>query len=396
MESLFYSFLAIFVLFVITRPFTILFHELGHAIPAALFTRKKVNVYLGSYGDPDKSLRFRIGLMQIWCKYNPFAWKQGLCVPEAKNISVNKQIIYIFCGPLASSIVAFICCYLVFTFDGHGSLKLFFVALSGSALLDLVTNLIPFNNAIILHNGERVYNDGGQLKKLFFQKTVSREYTTAIECYQKGDFAQAAAIFEDILNNGKEHEDIFRSAISARMQNKNYQQALELHERFKEKCSLNSFDYANAGLLKSRLGRYEESLEDYNRSIQLNPQNPYSLNNRGFTYNLLEQYEKAVVDFNAILLFDPSFSYAYSNRGLSKIKLGQPEEGLKDIRHSMELDPKNAYAYRHLGIYYLERGDRKEAHSHFLKAKELDPDTHEIAQLIEQSATIPATNDFNY
>lgn len=393
MENILYTFLGLFILFITTRPFTILFHELGHAIPAALLTREKVRVYLGSYGEPDKSFRLRIGLLEVWCKYNPFAWKQGLCVPEAKNISLNRQIIYIFCGPLASSIVAFICCYLIFTFDGHGSLKLFFVTFAGSALLDLIINLIPFDNAVLLHNGERVYSDGRQLKKLFFHKTVPPEYTTAIECYHKEDFAQAAAIFEDILNNGKEHENIFRSAIGARMQNKNYQQALELHERFKEKCSPNSFDYANAGLLKSRLGRYEDALEDYNTSIQLDPRNQYSLNNRGFTYNLLGQYEKAVADFNAILLFDPSFPYAYSNRGLSKIKLGQPEEALKDIRHSLELDPQNAYAYRHLGIYYLEKGDKKEAHRHFLKARELDPDTHDIARLIAQSAAVTEYNE---
>ncbi len=46
-------------------PITVLLHELGHAIPALILTRQKVSIYIGSYGDPDKSLHFRIGLLEL-------------------------------------------------------------------------------------------------------------------------------------------------------------------------------------------------------------------------------------------------------------------------------------------------------------------------------------------
>ncbi|MBK8341854.1 MAG: M50 family metallopeptidase [Bacteroidetes bacterium] len=39
----------------ITRTFTVLFHELGHAIPAILMSKKAVTIYIGSYGDPKRA-----------------------------------------------------------------------------------------------------------------------------------------------------------------------------------------------------------------------------------------------------------------------------------------------------------------------------------------------------
>ncbi len=57
--------LSIFVL----SPLVTLLHELGHAIPALLVTRKKVTIYIGSYGDPQKSLCFRVGLLEFYVRY---------------------------------------------------------------------------------------------------------------------------------------------------------------------------------------------------------------------------------------------------------------------------------------------------------------------------------------
>jgi len=55
--------LSLILLVLLTRPLTVIFHELGHAIPAILLTKEKVTVYIGSYGDPKKSLRIKIGLL---------------------------------------------------------------------------------------------------------------------------------------------------------------------------------------------------------------------------------------------------------------------------------------------------------------------------------------------
>ena len=68
-------FFGLFLLVVITRPFTVLFHELGHAIPAMLMTKQGATVYVGSYGDKKQSFQLALGGLEIWFRYNPFKWR---------------------------------------------------------------------------------------------------------------------------------------------------------------------------------------------------------------------------------------------------------------------------------------------------------------------------------
>jgi hypothetical protein len=107
-------FLGLFILVIITRPFTILLHELGHAIPLMLMTKKGASVYVGSYGDKKHSLVITLGNLDIWFRYNPIKWHGGLCVPKAHEISLNKQIIYILSGAIFSFLIATTLFYITF------------------------------------------------------------------------------------------------------------------------------------------------------------------------------------------------------------------------------------------------------------------------------------------
>lgn len=370
------------LLVLITRPFTVLFHELGHAIPAILMTRKTVSIYIGSYGDPKKSLHFSIGLLDVWFKYNPFSWQLGLCVPSAKQISINKQIIYTLTGPLASFVIAIVACYFTFAYDFHSFLKLILFIFLGSSIFDLFVNLTPRTAPVKLYDGRLTYNDGYQLKQLFYYKKFTKEYKQAAELYNQKKFAEAATLFNDFLKSGFKDENIYRLAISSFLQVKNYKQAKELSNEFIMKGKMNSDDFANAGITYSQLDSHDKALEFYDKSLELNPNNKYSLNNKGYSLNLLNKFEDAITLFDKAIEIDKTFAYSYSNRGLAKIKIGKTEEGLEDINHSIKLDANNSYAYRNLGIYHLDKGEFSEALDLFRKAREIDSTTHMIEELI--------------
>jgi len=373
------------LLVLVTRPFTVLFHELGHAIPAILMTRQKVSIYIGSYGDPKRSLHFRIGLLEVWFKYNPFSWRLGLCVPSAKEISINKQIIYTLTGPLASFVIATVACYITFTYDLHGFLKLFLIIFLGSSIFDLFLNLTPNNAPIQLYDGRLTYNDGYQLKQLLSYKRFPKEYEQATVLYNKQKFAEAAAIFKNILGRGIKDENIYRLAISSFLQVKDYNGAKDLSDEFIIHGNLNSDDYANAGISYSQLYKHDKALEFYDKSLQLNPGNKYSLNNKGFTLNLLDKFQEAIPLFDKAIEIDKTFAYSYNNRGLAKIKIGKAEEGLEDINNSFKLDENNSYGYRNLGIYHLDKEEYSKALDLFRKAKELDSTTYMIDELINKA-----------
>jgi tetratricopeptide (TPR) repeat protein len=369
-------------LVLISRPLTVLFHELGHAIPAILLTKQKATIYIGSYGDPKRSIKINFGMLAIFFRYNPFAWRLGLCVPSAKSVSINRQIVYTLAGPLASLIIATIACYFTFAYDLHGFLKLFLIIFLGSAFLDLLVNLIPNEIPIKLYDGSVAYNDGYSLKQLFYYKRLPKEYSDAANLYNEQKFADAAVLFEKLLADTKD-ENIFRLAISSYLQDKNYGKAKELSDAFSLTGKLNSDDLSNIALSYSQLGFHDEALELYNKSLHLNPDNKYSLNNKGYTLNLLDKFEDAISLFDKAIELDKDFAYSYNNRGLAKIKLGRTEEGLQDINRSFELDPDNSYGYRNLGIYHFDKGEFDEALRLFTKAKELDSTTHMIDELLQ-------------
>ena len=370
------------LLLTIVRGVVVILHELGHAIPAIILTKQKVSIYIGSYGNPKKSINFRIGLLDVWLSYEMLSWKNGLCVPSAKNISINRQIIYILTGPICSSIFAAIYLYVAILKDFSGSYLLFAVLFFSISILDLFVNLIPDKKPIELFDGKVTYNDGYTLIKLFRHKKFPNQYAEAIDLFNKKEYKKSIHLFDYFLKVKLKDENIYRLNIFANMQIKNFERAKELFDNYEQGFKLTSDDYSNGGLIYSKLSMNYESLDLYNKSIELNSENVYSLNNKGFTLILLEKYSEAIPLFDKAIEIDALFAYSYNNRGLSKIKEGRVNEGLADIKKSIQLDKNNSYSYRNLGIYHFDIGETEKARELFLKSKELDEDTHMIDELI--------------
>ncbi|MFI5140640.1 MAG: hypothetical protein ACHQIM_22675, partial [Sphingobacteriales bacterium] len=114
--------LPLFLLILIAaRLLTILFHELGHAIPATLFTKEKVTVFLGSYGDIQNSKCISFGKrLIIYFRVNPFKWKAGMVKHNPIGLSTIKEFLILLLGPLCSLLLASTAIYIVYSFDLNG------------------------------------------------------------------------------------------------------------------------------------------------------------------------------------------------------------------------------------------------------------------------------------
>ena len=259
--------LLLFLLIIITRPLTVIFHELGHAIPAMLLTREKVIIYIGSHGDPKKSIRFNIGILEVYFRYNPFAWNLGLCIPTAEEVSINRRILYTLSGPITSLLIALIAFYFVFSYDLHGFLKLLIVVFLGSSFFDLLINIFPSKTPIKLYDGTITYNDGHILKQLFYYKSLPKEYMAAIKLYNAGSFFEAGVQGDKLLSSGIEDENIYRLAIGSYLKSKDYERAKNLSEAFVALNKITSEDLTNMALAYSHLGLHEKAIEIYDKSL---------------------------------------------------------------------------------------------------------------------------------
>ena len=155
--------------------------------------------------------------------------------------------------------------------DVHGSIKLLSAAFILSGAIDLVTNLTPNEQPIILDNGEKVYNDGQQLFALLKYRTYPAPFFAAAKLYNEKEYAQAALQFRDIIDSGVHNIDIYRLAITSYLMVKEYKAPLPLCEEFEKRYKLKADDYTNIGLMHSMSDNREIGLRYYQKALKLKP-----------------------------------------------------------------------------------------------------------------------------
>lgn len=313
-------------------------------------------------------------------------WRQGLCAPHAKDVSLNKQIIYTLCGPLTSLLVAVTALYFAFTFDFNDLLTFALIIFLASAVIDLISNLNPSPTPIKLHSGKTVHNDGYALIRLFRLKRELRRDNQIVHKYGLGNYKKAAALSIERLKTINESSwMIYRILISSLCQLKEYEKAYDYHKQFAAKYAPDANDLSLSGFLLCQLGSRNEGILEYKRSLELDPDSALTLNNLGYSLILAEEYNAALPLLEKAVALNDKFAYAFNNRGHVKLMLGHSEDGLQDICTGLTLDDTNAYGYRNLGIYYLQKSDPKTAMEEFMKAKRLDAEADFIDDYIAEA-----------
>jgi len=366
----------------VIRPITILSHELGHAVMILILTKQLVTIYIGSYGDPNRCIYFKLGLLEFRLKYNPLLWFRGCCVPTKKNTTINEQIIYTASGVLIPFFLSIISCCFSFFFNAHGSIKFISALFVLAFVIDFCQNLIPRPKKIILYNGEITHNDGYVIKQLFYQKRLLNKYGKAIELYNNLQFEEAASAFHEMIMKGIRDNTVYKLAINSYIHIKKFCKAKELSDEHLLTSTADSEGFTYAGIIYSYYEQHDKSLEYFEKSLELNPNNVYSLINKGHVLNTIEKYEESIPFFDKAIRIDNTFAVSYSGRGLAKVKTHMLEDGLIDINHAIELDPSNSDGYCSLGIHHYDNKKYKIALDLFKKAKGLDNNDHKIDELI--------------
>lgn len=152
----------IIVFAICMRFITTFIHEMGHAIPALWFTKEKVTVYAGSYGDPDVSKKIVWGRLEFFMRFNSFQWGRGVCtfLPSDGELTTGKHFLIVFGGPFTSLLMAVLSLILALSGIEAGALMFILLMVSVSSFWDFVVNMIPSGGGIQLYNGEVAQSDG--------------------------------------------------------------------------------------------------------------------------------------------------------------------------------------------------------------------------------------------
>lgn len=360
------------------RSITTFFHEMGHALPALLFTEKeKVNVLVGTYGNIDNCLKISFGRLDLYLKLNVFNWRIGLCTHGQIKALVPKLMV-ILGGPMASVLLASGALFIILSKDYSQGWLIFSVLFLISSIFDFLVNIDPSHQPIKLYDGSITYSDGYQLVQALKFRDLPDEYYQAKKLLFKQQNAQVIDIGKSLISKNKQQKPIYDLLIKAYISEKNYVQALELYDSMKAIHRFDYLDFYQIGWLNYQLDKWDTALRYFDHCIYEKHDDSNALSYRGYIRMQKGDYQKAQQDLLAATTYNSQNPIAWSNFGLLKIKTGNTATALQDLQFANQLAPDTPSIIYHLGLYYEELRNYEQALAHFKKAKALGLTYHGI------------------
>ena len=162
----------------------------------------------------------------------------------------------------------------------------------------------------------------------------------AIALQQKGELAEAAAFYQQILDQIPDHPD-----------------ALHL-----------------LGVIANQRGHFTEATEWITRAIRQKADSPIYYCNLARAFNALEQHASAAEACQRALQIDPRFAPAHLHLGNAFHGAGRLEDAVEAYRRCTLLDPKHAGAYYNMGNALCDADRVQEGIAAYQRALERKPD----------------------
>ncbi|CAM8909450.1 unnamed protein product [Rhodiola kirilowii] len=168
--------------------------------------------------------------------------------------------------------------------------------------------------------------------------TVDLRLSSGISQVNEGKYAQAIAIFDQILKRSPTYPE----ALIGRGTAHAFQR--ELHA----------------------------AIADFTEALKSNPYAAEALKRRGQAQAALGNKVKAIADLTKALEYDPNSPDVYHERGLINFKFKDYDAAAKDLSACLALDIYDKSAYTYLGLCLFSVGDFKRAEESHLRAIQLD------------------------
>ena len=362
----------------------VVFHELGHAIPKLFWTKKNVQVFIGSHGEPGRYMRLSAGRLEVHIKPNPFLWMRGLC-RSAEWVPVGKQIVITAMGPLVSLLLTVIPFILLNTMAPDERQTVILVTFMVVAGMFTLSSAIPLSHLNPTRIGGGVKNDATQILQLWKTRDLPAVYWDALDKYRAEAYGEAAALLEKSIEEGHASGAIYRLALAAHFYAADYERAQLLSDRIRQNYRFGLDDQLTDGSIKVMLGRYREAVAIFRELLRENFNHFVLLNNMGYALIAAGEPEQSLLYLNRGLTLAPKFADLHASLAWAKAQLGRWEEGLADAQRALKLNEASAGAYRVLGLYAREKGDLATAREHLLKAQSIKP---QLSFLDEQLADV--------
>lgn len=182
-------------------------------------------------------------------------------------------------------------------------------------------------------------------------------FQQAWSLHQSGQFDQALALYEQVIQAAPKHADALHLAGVILLQKGDAQRAADLMTRALKIDRHNASMYNNRGAAYAELRSYDFALSNYTRAIEIEKDFANAYNNRGCVLIKLYRLEEAVADFDRAIALKPGYFEAHNNRGNALSELRRYDEARQSYEAAVALAPQSADAHWNLGMLCLRLGD---------------------------------------
>lgn len=366
------------------RLVTTFFHEMGHAIPALVFTDKPIEVYIGSYGDISKTLQLQFGRLKMFLKVNIFEWQIGLCRREG-NVKYNWQrALIIIGGPIASLLISI---PLIFKLKEIQSQEILFFACMvfiGAAIVDLFVNLYPSSTPMKMHDGGVAFSDGYQLRNLITQSFLPEAHLELQKLYEEEKYEELSNQAEKLIEENPKTLYAYDFMVLSLMEQKEYEKIIEVYNYKKQHLKFQEEEYFIIGKTYRQLDKYDDALLFLNKYYHKHFTNPELIIEIAECHIAMGNYSEAIIAVEAILYNIPLHPGCHLSRAKALIKNDEFELAKESLAIVEKFDPKNPMVYIQYGFLYKKMGLNMHAINNFEKAKKLKSQFPGLDFIIEQ------------
>ncbi len=203
--------------------------------------------------------------------------------------------------------------------------------------------------------------------------TIADLFQAAIRCHQVGNFAQAEALYQQVIQADAAHAEAHHFLGLVAFQTGRNQVALNLIRRSIALNPENANAHYNLGNVHSGQGRLAEAAECFQRALRLNPRHADASNNLGLFYAQLGQFTEAGKYFQQALAINPRHADAHNNLGNVLKEEGRLIQAIDCFWRALAINPNHADAHTNLGLNLAQQGQFVAAAYCYRQALRINP-----------------------
>ena len=203
--------------------------------------------------------------------------------------------------------------------------------------------------------------------------TVQQAFALALEHHQAGRWADAEALYRQILAMQPRNSDTMHLLGVIAHQKGQNDSAMQL---IGQAIALNPMDpgaHSNLGIVLQELGRLDEAISAFRRAVQLNPNQWEAHSNLGNVLRSRGDLDEAIGACRRALELNPGRPEAYNNLGNALGDKGLLDEAVAACQRAIELEPDYVEGLNNLGTALAEQRRLDEAVARYGRALQLQP-----------------------